>query len=281
MARLVDGEMSLKCLAYKTHIAHEIEQFVACRLIGVIGVGSVENTVMYAELGGILVEGAFQATKLTAAQLLVDIDQRVVEAAALDEVEVQQRLYLMKEHKGAARCHLCGILRQAVEMRLLASDDAFREINDAIDREIVGRSDIIDRARVLILKMKRLSEHESLALSLLLTDAHMAYLLQPGTSGAVEDGHLAAVKFDDSIVNLAAVECRHEVLDGGNTMTAGAYSGATGGLAHIGSQSGLGDDVEAVCATEGDAKIDRCRPNCDSHSPSCVEAGACEAEFLL
>ena len=103
MSGFVDGETSFERLPGKAHIANEVEEFVAGRFVGVVWVCGVENTIVYTELGSVLVEGALKTPKLAGTQFLVDVDKSVVEATAFDKVEVQERFDFVKENEGAAR----------------------------------------------------------------------------------------------------------------------------------------------------------------------------------
>ena len=280
MTRLEDGEMSFQRHTHQADVANKVEEFVACRLVGVVGFGGVEDTVVDTELGGILVEGAFEATELTRTEFLVDKHQGIVEAAPFDEVEVQQGLYLVEEDKSAAGGDTGGILRHIVDMGALATDDTIGEINHTFDRKMVGGSDVVNRACLLTFEMQGLGKAIGTSLNILLTDAHTGELQQPGTCGAVKDGHLSPIQFDQHIVDITTIECRHEVLDGGDIVAAAAYSGATSRLADVGGQSGLGDDIEPVGTAESNAEIGRGRTQSHGNRATCVKAHARQTEFL-
>ena len=67
MSWLVDREMSHGRQSYKSDIAHEVEQFVACRLVDEIAVGGVQESVVNTEITCIFVEYATKSTHLTRA----------------------------------------------------------------------------------------------------------------------------------------------------------------------------------------------------------------------
>ena len=87
VAWFVDGEFGIKQGACQSHIAHEIEQFVSCRFVWIVWVGSVEDAVMYFELVDVLVESLSKTFQLFWGEFFVDVYQGVVKASSFDEVE--------------------------------------------------------------------------------------------------------------------------------------------------------------------------------------------------
>ena len=95
MAWFEKGEVAEEGHPHQPYVSNKVQQFVACRLIGVVRVGGVEHSVVYSKLGRVLMKGAAQPTQLSPAQLFVYKHQRIVQASPFDEVEVQQRFYLV------------------------------------------------------------------------------------------------------------------------------------------------------------------------------------------
>ena len=236
---------------------------------------------MYLEVVHVLVEGLAQPLQLLGSEFLVDVDQCVVEAAALDEVEAQQGFYLVEEHEGAAGSDAGRIFREVVYVGFLASDDAVGEVYHAVYGEMVAGFYIIDRACRLEFKVQGFWDGIVFARRGHGAHSHAHKFQHPGTRGAVDDGYLAAVEFHEGVVDAHAVEGGHEVLDGGDGLASAAEGGASRGGAHITGQGLLGDDVGAVGAAEGDAEVFEGRFHGDGHRPARVQSGACHSEFFI
>ena len=81
--------------------------------------------------------------------LFVDKHQGIVEAAALDKVQMQQRLYLVQKHESAAWGYAGRILRERCHLGRLPTDDGVFEIYLAMHGEVVAGLDIIGKASLL------------------------------------------------------------------------------------------------------------------------------------
>ena len=95
MSWLVDREMRHRGQSYKSYIADEIKQFVACRFVYKIAVGCIEETIVNAEITGVLVKDATKPAHLPRTEFLTDEHQRVVKTSALDKVEMEKRQYFV------------------------------------------------------------------------------------------------------------------------------------------------------------------------------------------
>ena len=226
-------------------------------------------------------ECPFQTSHLTRTQFAVDEHQSVVEAPALNQVEVQQRQDFVQEYESAAGGDACGILGQVVHVGRLAADDAVGEIDGALHREGLGRSDVEHRAGGLVFEMDGLGKAERFPIGIKFTRPHACQLQQPRTRRAVEDGHLAAVQLDQGVVNLTAVQGRHQMFDGGDAVAAASDGGSAGRLGDVGRKGRLGEDIEAVGATEGDTEVRRRGAHGDRHGTARMEAEAGKAELFL
>ena len=113
-------------------------------------------------------------------------------------------------------------MRKVVDVGFLSSYDAVGEVDDTVDRESVGRFYFIERAGGFVFETERLWDGKLFALSILLNGTHSGDLQHPRACRAVENRHFAAVKFNKSVVNLAAMKGRHEVFDSGDAVASGA-----------------------------------------------------------
>ena len=280
MARLVYRKMALQRTPHQAHVANEVEQLMAGRFVWKIGVGGVEDSVVDPYLRGILVKGSFQTAQLPRSQLFIHKDQGIVQTAALDKVEVQEGLYLMQKHKGAAHGYFGFVLRHIGQRCRLPADDALRKVYNAVDREGVGGLDFKNRAGVLVFKTQVLIEGNNLSRSVLLASAHADNLLQPRAGRAVEDGDFAAIQLNERIVDSATVKGGHKVFDGGYAMPSRAYGGAAGCFGHMGGQRRHGDDIESVGTAEGDTIVGVRWPHGDGHRSTRMQTHACHSELF-
>ena len=147
MPWFVDIEVSTYRATNQPNIAHKVEQLMAGWLVGEVGVGGVQHPVMNAKMVDVLVEGLGQPLKLPRREFFIDKDQSIVETPPLNQIEVQQRLYLMEEDESATRGNAGSILRHRVEVGFLTPNHAVGEINGAVNGEVVAWLGIKDRTR--------------------------------------------------------------------------------------------------------------------------------------
>ena len=124
-------------------------------------------------------------------------------------------------------------------------------------------------------------KQEILPLILAQLDPHSVYLHNPWTRTPVKYGNLGAVKLHKGVVYLAAVESRHEVLDGHDALATSADGCTPRGVRNTRGNCRLGDDIEAIRAPEGDAKVRWGRTDGDGDSTTRVEPHARHSKFLL
>ena len=78
MAGFVDVELGIQRNSHQAYVAHEVEQFMACRFVGKIDVGGVEHTVVYFEEALVLVEDLSQALELLGLQFPPPVSKKSI-----------------------------------------------------------------------------------------------------------------------------------------------------------------------------------------------------------
>ena len=114
-------DASLDRLAYERHVAYDVEELVTCTFV----LPHQRLVLNVSELCGVHVRHLEEVGKLVqtllCCLLLVDHDC-VVEIAALNEVSLEQRLYVAHKDEGACLCNLCRERVHLVERCKLAVD---------------------------------------------------------------------------------------------------------------------------------------------------------------
>lgn len=248
-----DIEMALDRLADEADIAYEIEQFVTSGLVGKGLIGGIEEAVAHLEAIDRLIEGDGEFLTHLVAEVSIDIDEGIVEVATLDEIGLEQRFHLVEEAEGATRRYLSLIVGEAGEFGLLTTDDRVAEINGATHLEIVGGNHLVGAGAEGCLD--RLGELDVAALGIESGDARLADLLDPWECAAVEDRHLGAVEFDNGIVDMEAMEGRHEMLESGDLGAILGKHSAASTIIAIDSEGRDGDLRAHISADYDDAGI--------------------------
>lgn len=222
VAGLVGGEVATDGTAYESHIAEDIEEFVAGGLILPLEGTQLKEAevrsvaVLYTELVSQFVEVGLRH------DAVVD-DESVGEVAATDEVHLQEGCNLADKDEGAGRSEIGSEASEIVERGRLRCDEfAIVEVDGGFDRESCRRGagsgsglgrrfDAEPAAGLLIVKFDGFLDGEVIARLVLLEEANSVDLLHVEAAAAVEDRELGAIDLNEAVVDAASKEGGHSV----------------------------------------------------------------------
>ena len=263
VAGLVGGEVATDGTAYESHIAEDIEEFVAGGLILPLEGTQLKEAevrsvaVLYTELVSQFVEVGLRH------DAVVD-DESVGEVAATDEGHLQKGCYLADKDEGAGRSEVGREASEIVERGRLRCDEfAVVEVDGSFDGEArrrragsrIGlgrRLDAEPAARLLVVILYGFLNGEVVAGFVLLEEAYAVNLLHIEAAAAVEDGKFGTIDLNEAVVDATSIEGGHGVFYRGdaNIFVVGMCDyGAARGVDYIfgkGRDDGFAGEVNAL-----------------------------------
>lgn len=217
--------MSADGAAYESHIAEDVEEFVASGLVLPLERTHLEESEMRG-VAMLYTEAVGQAIKIGLRHDAIVDDKSVGEVAAADESHLHEGCNLANEDEGASGGEIGREATEIVEIGALRRDEfAIVEVNGRLYREICRRRSRLIRCNVGsfnaqptttlgIAIFHGLCDGEVVAGLILFEKTYAANLLDEESAAAIQYGELGAIDLNQAVVDAASEEGGHSVLNG-------------------------------------------------------------------